>query len=415
MWKNRLIFAVILILSICFVYLNGGKLPYTIIYTVFAALLLSVGYAFILFITLEFSLELKKGDNTGELNSEEENDTVKGDVLKFTFTAYNKTHLFIPYLHVRFTKMYPILTGLKPSSSISLLPGAAGTKEYELPCRYRGYYEIGVEQVEIEDFLGIVRFRGKIPYPFRVKVYPRILQIDNFPMRADMTSESALASEKHGEDITVVSDIKKYIIGDSVRKIHWKLTAKHNELMIKNFQPTSDQRNVVLLDLSTSIYTQEIAAMVHDKLIEALVAVLWYGVANRIITSLTYYSSEAAGLVTINIRDMADFYAAYDFLAGVNFDRNEDFGELIKLFSNKSINRIKIFAFTATGNKDSLYAGIMSTRYLGNDITLAYASPDKDNSISDSIKEMLQENGVDVFLLDSETETASVLERRLRN
>ncbi|HBQ64834.1 MAG TPA: hypothetical protein DD727_07940 [Clostridiales bacterium] len=413
MWKNRLIFGFIFILAFAFIYTNGGKVPYTLFYMVAGVLLTSGLYAYILYLGLEFGISLDR------LNA------VKGESLTFRFTARNRLKLFIPYLHIRFTLPYAVLTGLDPCLSFSLLPGAKRERSCELPCRYRGEYEIGVERVEIEDFLGIFRFSAKIPDIYRVRVYPRILSLGSFAMRADMSPESESITDRKGEDVTMISDIRKYLAGDSSRKVHWKLTAKLNELMVKNNQATSDQRNVILLDLNRYGHSAAVSAAVADKMVEALVAVIWYGVNRRILTSLVYFSPEAQGVVEIQVRDAADFMTVFEFLTSASFNQTLSYQELLRLFSGEAVNPMNIFSFTSCTDTANLTRGIDQFRRSGHDVTLIHVSPEpgteterkhgsgkiSEISLAEEIRTMASETGVRAFVLDTGTETDSALER----
>ena len=53
-------------------------------------------------------------------------------------------------------------------------------------------------------------------------------------MRDGYLSDSQNISRAGFEDMTSIAGIRKYAIGDVFKKIHWKLTAKMDELMVRN-------------------------------------------------------------------------------------------------------------------------------------------------------------------------------------
>lgn len=56
-------------------------------------------------------------------------------------------------------------------------------------------------------------------------------------------------STRKGNDHSEVSDIRAYIAGDRPRDIHWKLSARHGELMVKERVSLSGSEHVLLLEL----------------------------------------------------------------------------------------------------------------------------------------------------------------------
>lgn len=66
-------------------------------------------------------------------------------------------------------------------------------------------------------------------------------------------SDSGLAelseSQRKGSDYTEVSDIRTYVPGDRPRDIHWKLSARQGELMVKERITLSGSEQILLLEL----------------------------------------------------------------------------------------------------------------------------------------------------------------------
>jgi len=99
----------------------------------------------------------------------------------------------------------------------------------------------GVKSIEFEDYLGIVKF---VHEPISIKeitVYPRLIKLDSLKLKTDYLSESHALSNSRFENTLTFSDVRKYTYGDSMKKIHWKLSSKMNELLVKNFEGSSMQ------------------------------------------------------------------------------------------------------------------------------------------------------------------------------
>src|SRR5690606_38961497 len=134
--------------------------------------------------------------------------------------------------------------------SFSVMPFSSKTYTFEVECKYRGYYSIGVERVEITDLLGLINIKYTVREPIYITVYPKIVELERFHIKTNYISESHALLDTKFEDMATISNIRKYAYGDRIKKIHWKLTAKKNELMVKEFQNTTETSLMIVLDLS---------------------------------------------------------------------------------------------------------------------------------------------------------------------
>lgn len=108
--------------------------------------------------------------------------------------------------------------------------------DYEVQFKDSGCYEIGVKKVYIYDFAGILFIQKKLGNSTYVQVLPAITEIPvrlsepvrNFYGEADIYDE-----EKSGMDNSETLKIREYIPGDRIQSIHWKLSAKMENLMVK--------------------------------------------------------------------------------------------------------------------------------------------------------------------------------------
>ncbi|MDD3360665.1 MAG: DUF58 domain-containing protein [Hespellia sp.] len=107
---------------------------------------------------------------------------------------------------------------------------------YEFVSDECGNMEISVQKLCLYDFLGI--FMTTIPQHQieKVAIWPEFSLI---PMeisrrtREFLTDADDFSAEKGGEDPSEIYQIREYQEQDSIHKIHWKLSAKEDELMIK--------------------------------------------------------------------------------------------------------------------------------------------------------------------------------------
>ncbi len=107
---------------------------------------------------------------------------------------------------------------------------------------YRHYGTLSVElaKIRIFDMLRVIRFRIRVKGDrsiSRVTVFPDHIPIEN---RINDYSELGLESEaysksKKGDDPSEIFDVRCYNEGDKISRIHWKLSAKQDEMMVKDY------------------------------------------------------------------------------------------------------------------------------------------------------------------------------------
>lgn len=132
---------------------------------------------------------------------------------------------------------------------VSLSPLASAKLVVEGRHMYRGCYAAEVESISAIDPLRIIRITKKQDSRLTLVFLPRKLALEDVMSSAvgeqNFSSPSMVTAEKEE-----FSHIRDYRLGDNIRLIHWKLTAKQNELMIKQYDSVNDKRILVVCDWS---------------------------------------------------------------------------------------------------------------------------------------------------------------------
>ena len=113
---------------------------------------------------------------------------------------------------------------------------------------YRGCYSCLIKRMSAVDPLRIIRISKKMKEESAMVFLPRRIELEDFISASvgeqNFSRPNPITSEK--EDF---SHVRNYRMGDILQMIHWKLTAKQDELMIKQFDSINDKRAIVLCDL----------------------------------------------------------------------------------------------------------------------------------------------------------------------
>lgn len=353
---NRILYLSLLIITFTFVYYYGGKVPNMFFYTVLVLPIVSFTYMLIGYFMLKYEQSL-------------DNDLIfKGDKVTFTVNITNRSFFILPYISISFLNDKGGVIQKHKINNISLQPFSKREVSIDYIYKYRGDFKLGVSTIEVQDFLGIFKFTLKNKTPLYITVYPQIIDIDEFYLSSGYLSDNVSSIGGGQEDISTIEEINKYNYGDSLRKIHWKLTAKTNELMIREYEKVGSRSAILILDLQSNNFEVEKNAAIEDKLLETTIAILRYCIYNDAEVKLIY---DSKGINAINYSNSLDFQKAYEALAKVEFNQKTSFKDIIESEVNCNIGKADIIIATFNINY-ILYEELNKAILLGCNITLIY-------------------------------------------
>ncbi|MCI4061497.1 DUF58 domain-containing protein [Micromonospora sp. R77] len=133
-----------------------------------------------------------------------------------------------------------------PVPVLRLRPGRDTTVRYDVPTHRRGVVPIGPLRVTRRDPLGLVALARPYGETVPVWVHPRIHPLGAVPPGAGRSLDGRTDAVPHGS-ITFDS-LREYVVGDELRRVHWRTSARVGELMVRENVDTSLPRLVVVLD-----------------------------------------------------------------------------------------------------------------------------------------------------------------------
>jgi uncharacterized protein (DUF58 family) len=167
--------------------------------------------------------------------------------------------------------------------------------EYEIECRARGLYQIGPTVCETGDFFGLQRRFRVVGEPHYLLVYPKVVAIEGYDIQSRRPIGEVVMSHRLFEDPTRISGIRQYQLGDSLTRIHWRATARTNQLQSKQYQPSSLTGATLVLDYHRDAFDPS-----HEPLRSELAVTAAASIAHAI-----HEMGQQFGLVT-NATDAAD-------------------------------------------------------------------------------------------------------------
>ena len=154
----------------------------------------------------------------------------RGDSLMTVFTVRHASLLPVAEIRVSMGSFSP--GAAAQEISVRTPPLTDRTFRHTIACPHRGVFEAGVTRVSARDLFGLVRLsRNPGMKQVSVEVLPRLNAAAPMELRAsDMGPEfRATASE----DTASPSDVRAWQDGDSLKKVHWKLSMRRREIMVR--------------------------------------------------------------------------------------------------------------------------------------------------------------------------------------
>ncbi len=185
-----------------------------------------------------------------------------GEHIELKFELINRKLLPLPWIQLNdeiplsFSPDVPLEPGSRPgfgflSKSAAILWYTKASWKERLCCRKRGYYQLGPIRLTSGDIFGFYPRCVTQPIIDHVVVYPKIFHIANLTIPSLYPIGETTAARRIFEDPIRVSGIRDYTPQDSLRYIHWKATARRQELQIKVFEPTTTSKGAIFLAIDS--------------------------------------------------------------------------------------------------------------------------------------------------------------------
>ncbi len=165
----------------------------------------------------------------------------------------------------------------RPAQSLQISDASGKGKTFSLHfhASHVGVTNPGVQRVTLSDLLGIFTVEmTPAAQGGELIVLPLPFDVGELTYAAGDSGSESMA--RAAEDIASPADVRTYQQGDPMKKIHWKLSARKQELMVRRFEAPVMPDALVLLDCSTPPRTEDDDAQadLRDTLLETAASVM---------------------------------------------------------------------------------------------------------------------------------------------
>ena len=173
-----------------------------------------------------------------------------GEKLTLRINAENKK-----FLPVWLQMQVPVTGPIYPSSGETTLTKEdslfwyQGTHfEWELTAQRRGVHQIGPSHILVGDLFAFFSREKKEEEFHQIIVYPRLVPLKSFPLpKRDFFGVPGAKSPV--QDPIYILGTRDYQHGQPAKYIHWKASARHHRLQEKVFEPTEQEKVLLVVDV----------------------------------------------------------------------------------------------------------------------------------------------------------------------
>lgn len=169
---------------------------------------------------------------------------------------------------LRVTLNVPGGAGGRQEIRVDAPPFARRSFRNVIRCPHRGKFEVGVSRLTAEDLFGLFSFSRKSDKKLmRVEVCPRALQTQAMELKpSDVGPEFR---SRATEDNASPSGIRKWQDGDELKRVHWKLSLRKREMMVRTFEESARPDTLVIPDLCEITALRDQRLTMEDAICEA--------------------------------------------------------------------------------------------------------------------------------------------------
>jgi uncharacterized protein (DUF58 family) len=198
-----------------------------------------------------------------------------GDILEERFMLRNDSFLPVLWAEVRDRSTLPGYT----ASRVTGVDGNASTRWIaEGECRRRGIFTLGPVQVRTGDPFGFFTVELQVGEETSFVVYPVIAALPPLDLPRGEAPGRVRSFIRSADATPNVASVRLYVPGDTLRRIHWRTTARRDDLYVKDYdrEPAGDLWIILDLqqavqagrdELSTEEYGVTLAASLADAML----------------------------------------------------------------------------------------------------------------------------------------------------
>jgi uncharacterized protein (DUF58 family) len=124
-------------------------------------------------------------------------------------------------------------------------------RRFPMKCDQRGVFYFGPTRIRSGDLFGFFRKERSEDNVEYLLVYPRLVPLEKLGISSRQLFGDIRLKQHLFQDPVLTAGVREYRAGDSLKRIHWKNTARSGELQTKIYEPTTTVDISLFLDVRT--------------------------------------------------------------------------------------------------------------------------------------------------------------------
>ncbi len=228
-------------------------------------------------------------------------------------------------------------TGEKFYTEEKVMTDAKGTASLLLflQSKYCGKMRITMEEIRVQDYLRL--FSKKAPVleiSKEIIVFPKIhkISLNAITWVQDKQEGEEFSHARSGEDTSEVFDVHEYREGDMFQRVHWKLTAKEDEYLVKEYSLPIEQTILVFIDFYAD--KEQVTQAQFDCFLEILASLSWSMTEQGLNHIIMWYQQEKGQLNQIKVQEEKDVYYMLEQVC--NNRKDQEYADILSMYEHQS-------------------------------------------------------------------------------
>ncbi|MDP2952886.1 MAG: DUF58 domain-containing protein [Chloroflexota bacterium] len=124
-------------------------------------------------------------------------------------------------------------------------------RRYPMRCGQRGYFAFGPARLHSGDLFGFFNREVEAPQVDHLVVYPKIVPLSRLGLPSKQPFGDIRIQKQVFQDPVLTQGVRDYHFGDSLRRIHWKTSARLGRLQTRVYESTTTVDMGLFLDVRT--------------------------------------------------------------------------------------------------------------------------------------------------------------------
>lgn len=245
------------------------------------------------------------------------------------------------------------------------IPGKQQSLSFPFSADHVGTFRVGIRACRIEDLLGVFQITKKFnSSESELLVLPAVFSTEPLTLSPGDPGSDIMA--RATEDLSAPSDIRSYQSGDPMKKIHWKLSLRQGELLVRKFDEPVLQDVLMLMDCSRppSWGHPEAEADVRDALLETAASVFQDQAATDLSVHLPLF-----GKHPVELEKSMGLPLILENLARTDFSETDRF-ERVLLLESRRLRKVGCLVVISARLNSNMVEVLTRMRHIGPNIRL---------------------------------------------